>query len=73
MSVIERDGRPWLTIDCGGEGLTAFKAHYGQMPQALFVTHVHLDHVAGFERLFVDTFFNAHRRGKVRLYVPATV
>ena len=43
------------------------------MPQALFVTHVHLDHVAGFERLFVDTFFNAHRRGKVRLYVPATV
>lgn len=73
MSVIERDGRPWLTIDCGGEGLTAFKAHYGHMPQAVFVTHVHLDHVAGFERLFVDTFFNAHRRGKVRLYVPATV
>ena len=73
MSVIERDGRPWLTIDCGGEGLTAFKAHYGHMPQALFITHVHLDHVAGFERLFVDTFFSAQRRGKVRLYVPATV
>lgn len=73
MSVIERDGRPWLTIDCGGEGLTAFKAHYGHMPQALFVTHVHLDHVAGFERLFVDTFFSTQRRGKVRLYVPATV
>ncbi|KRG64578.1 beta-lactamase [Stenotrophomonas humi] len=73
MSVIERDGRPWLTIDCGGEGLTAYRAQYGAMPDALFVTHVHLDHVAGFERLFVDAFFNRQRRGKVRLYVPATV
>ncbi|MXV06626.1 MULTISPECIES: MBL fold metallo-hydrolase [unclassified Xanthomonas] len=72
MATIERDGRPWLTIDCGGEGLTAYQAHYGAMPQALFVTHVHLDHVAGFERLFVDSYFS-ERRGKVRLYVPATV
>jgi len=73
MAVIERDGQPWLTIDCGAEGLTAFQDHYGHTPQAVFVTHVHLDHVAGFERLFVDAFFNPQRRGKVRLYVPATV
>ena len=72
-ATIERDGRPWLTIDCGGEGLSAFQAHYGAMPEALFVTHVHLDHVAGFERLFVDAYFNEARRGKVKLYVPATV
>ena len=44
MAVIERNGQPWLTIDCGGEGLTAYHAHYGAMPDALFVTHVHLDH-----------------------------
>lgn len=73
MAVIERDGQPWLTIDCGGEGLTAYQAHYGHSPQALFVTHVHLDHVAGFERLFVDAFFSAKRRGRIRLYVPASV
>ncbi|CBA15125.1 MBL fold metallo-hydrolase [Xanthomonas albilineans] len=72
MATIERDGRPWLSIDCGGEGLSAYQAHYGAMPQALFVTHVHLDHVAGFERLFVDSYFS-ERCGKVRLYVPATV
>ncbi|WP_045767102.1 MBL fold metallo-hydrolase [Xanthomonas albilineans] len=72
MATIERDGRPWLSIDCGGEGLSAYQAHYGAMPQALFVTHVHLDHVAGFERLFVESYFS-ERRGKVRLYVPATV
>lgn len=72
-ATIERDGRPWLTIDCGSEGLSAFLAHYGAMPEALFVTHVHLDHVAGFERLFVASYFDEARRGRVKLYVPATV
>ena len=72
-ATIERDGSPWLTIDCGAEGLSAYLAHYGAMPQALFVTHTHLDHVAGFERLFVATWFDPARRGKVKLYVPATV
>lgn len=71
MATIERDDKPWLTIDCGGEGLTAYLAHYGQAPRALFVTHAHLDHVAGFERLFVDSYFNESHRGGVRLYVPA--
>jgi len=73
MATIERDGAPWLTIDCGGEGLTAYQAYYGDMPRALFLTHTHLDHVAGFERLFVASYFDEARRGRVRLYVPAPV
>ena len=73
MATIERNGRPWLTIDCGGEGLTACLEHYGAAPEALFVTHSHLDHVAGFERLFVKSWFDQARRGRVRLYVPAPV
>ena len=71
MASIERDGRPWLTIDCGGEGLSACLAHYGRAPDAWFVTHAHLDHVAGFERLFVEAYFDPARRGRVRVYVPA--
>ena len=71
MATIERDGRPWLTIDCGGEGLTACMDEYGEAPRALFITHTHLDHVAGFERLFVESYFNEARRGRVRVYVPA--
>ncbi len=70
MATIERDGAPWLAIDCGSEGLTAYQAHYGRMPGALFVTHVHLDHVGGFERLFVDSYFSA-RQPRPRVYVPA--
>ena len=73
MATIERDGRPWLTIDCGGEGLTACLDAYGEAPRALFLTHAHLDHVAGFERLFVASWFDAARRGETRLYVPAAI
>ena len=72
-AVIERDGLPLLMIDCGQEALTAYVAHYGAPPEALFITHVHMDHVAGLERLFYRIYFDAARRGKVKLYVPATV
>lgn len=71
MATIEHHGQPWLTIDCGGEGLTAFMDHYHQPPKAVFITHTHLDHVAGFERLFVESYFNPALRGRIRLYVPA--
>ena len=48
-------------------------AQFDAAPLALFITHVHLDHVAGLERLFFATYFDPARRGKVRLYVPAPV
>jgi ribonuclease BN (tRNA processing enzyme) len=72
-AVIERDGAPQLMVDCGHEALTAYVARYGAMPDALFITHVHMDHVAGLERLFFATYFDASRRGRVRLYVPVGV
>lgn len=70
MATIERDGAPWLSIDCGSEGLSDFIARYGHAPQAVFVTHAHLDHVSGFERLFVASYFDTRRRGGVRIYCP---
>ncbi|HST45583.1 MAG TPA: MBL fold metallo-hydrolase [Luteimonas sp.] len=73
MATIERAGAPWLTIDCGGEGLTHHIEHYAQPPVAVFVTHVHLDHVGGFERLFVASYFDAARRGRIPVYVPADI
>jgi len=73
MATIEHDGVPWLTIDCGGEGLTAYLARYATIPQALFITHTHLDHVAGLERLFVTNYFVQPPHGKTRLYVPAAI
>ncbi len=72
-AVIERDGQPWLLIDCGQEALSAYLEQYGEAPHALFITHTHMDHVAGLERLFIKTWFDEAQRGKIRLYVPATV
>ncbi|MGG6462708.1 MBL fold metallo-hydrolase [Solilutibacter silvestris] len=73
MATIERDGRPWLTIDCGAEGLDHYLDTYGEYPKALYITHTHLDHVGGFERLFVGAWFDEALRRGVRVYCPASV
>jgi ribonuclease BN (tRNA processing enzyme) len=72
-AAIERDAAPLLMIDCGQEALTAYLARYGAPPGAVFLTHVHMDHVGGLERLFYKLYFDPERRGRTRLYVPATV
>ena len=72
-AVLERDGRPVLMIDCGGEALSAFLNHYGTLPPALFLTHTHLDHVGGMERLFFRAWFDPDWRGRILLYVPAAL
>ncbi|PJK10865.1 MBL fold metallo-hydrolase [Lysobacteraceae bacterium NML120232] len=73
MATIEYQDRPWLAIDCGSEGLSDFIACYGHSPDAVFITHAHLDHVSGLERLFVASYFDPARRGKVRIYCPTGV
>ena len=73
MATIERDGKPWLTIDCGNEGLSAYVDAYGAYPDALFLTHAHLDHVGGFERLFGANYFDPARGARTRLFVPSAL
>ena len=69
--VLERDGMPLLMIDCGPEALSAYLDHYGASPPAIYVTHTHLDHVGGMERLFYRTWFDAAQRGRLRVYAHA--
>lgn len=71
--VLERDGAPLLMVDCGQEALTAYVEHYQASPGALFITHVHMDHVAGMERLFIRAYFDEALRGRLKLYVPVKV
>jgi ribonuclease BN (tRNA processing enzyme) len=56
--VVERDDRPLLLVDCGPDTLDRYVAAYGAPPPALYVTHVHMDHVAGMERLFFRLWFD---------------
>ena len=72
-AVLERDGQPVLMIDCGHEALSAYSGQYAALPKAIFITHLHLDHIGGLERLFFSAYFDENLRGKIRLYVPAAL
>ena len=52
--------------------LSAYLERYGDVPPALFITHAHLDHVGGMERLFGKLWFG-EQRGATRLLVPAAL
>jgi ribonuclease BN (tRNA processing enzyme) len=71
-AVLERHGRPELLIDCGPGVPRRFEDRYGCLPPAMFITHVHLDHVAGLEQLFVGASLEPATR-PVRLYVPVAI
>ena len=69
--VIERGEEPLLLIDCGPGTLDRYVAAYGTLPRALFITHTHMDHVAGLEQLFIRLWFDQHLRGVTKVFVHA--
>ena len=70
--VIERHGRPWLMIDCGFQSLSRYQAAtQGNLPHAVFVTHLHFDHIGGLEQLFYQSRFQTNHQP--RLFVPASL
>jgi ribonuclease BN (tRNA processing enzyme) len=72
-AVVERDDTPLLLIDCGPDTLDRYLDTYRELPRAVFVTHAHMDHVAGLERLFFRAYFDPARRGNVALYAHAAL
>ena len=72
-AVLERDGAPSLLIDCGPETLTRYLETYNSVPRAVYLTHTHMDHVAGLERLFYRAYFDPDLKGAVRLYAHAAL
>lgn len=72
-AVIERDGRPMLLIDCGHDTLARYEEAYGEPPAALFLTHLHMDHVGGVEGLFYREWFDNDWRGRTRIFVHANL
>jgi ribonuclease BN (tRNA processing enzyme) len=71
--VLERDGEPMLLIDCGPDTLDRYLAAYGAPPRAVFITHIHMDHVAGLERLFFKLWFDERLRGTTKFFVHAAL
>lgn len=71
--VLEGDGAPLLMIDCGPEALSAYLDRYGAPPRAIYITHTHMDHVCGLERLFYRIYFDAAQRGSTRIFAHAAL
>lgn len=75
-AVYEQGGLPRLLIDCGPGVPGRFRKAYGLTPGAVFITHVHLDHIAGLEQLHTASAL-ARRQypgsSPVRLYVPLAI
>ena len=71
--VLERDGAPILMIDCGPEALSAYLDRYGTPPHSIYITHTHMDHVGGLERLFYRIYFDEALRGRVRIHAHASL
>jgi ribonuclease BN (tRNA processing enzyme) len=72
-AVLERDGEPVLLIDCGPDTLDRHAQTYGVPPRAVFITHTHMDHVAGLERLFFRLWFDEQLRGTTKVFVHAAL
>lgn len=70
-AVIEHAGEPSLLIDCGPDVLPHYLDVYGAPPPALYITHLHMDHVGGLEELFHRVWFDPDWRGRITLYVHA--
>ncbi|MEO9089776.1 MAG: MBL fold metallo-hydrolase [Rhodanobacter sp.] len=71
--VLERAGQPVLLVDCGADTLDRYMTAYGSVPPAVFITHTHMDHVAGLEQLFFKLWFDPDRRGATRLFAHAAL
>ncbi|HEX7341787.1 MAG TPA: MBL fold metallo-hydrolase [Rhodanobacteraceae bacterium] len=72
-AVLEHDGEPQLLIDCGPACVRRCLDAYGKPPPAVFLTHMHMDHVGGLEQLFHRVWFDPDWRGRVQLYVHAAL
>ncbi len=72
-AVVERNGEPQLLIDCGPDCVRRCIDTYGRPPPAVYLTHMHMDHIGGLEQLFHRVWFDPEWRGRVHLYVHAAL
>jgi ribonuclease BN (tRNA processing enzyme) len=70
-AVLEAGDEPLLLIDCGPDTLSAYSDVYGGLPEAIFITHAHLDHIGGLEGLFYRLATARSAPIMPRLYLPA--
>ncbi|MCG8613525.1 MAG: MBL fold metallo-hydrolase [Pseudomonadales bacterium] len=69
--VVEFDTDRRLLIDCGFGVSQQYRKQYQCLPDAIFITHVHLDHIGGLEQLMFSNWFGEKKL--IKLFVPVTI
>jgi ribonuclease BN (tRNA processing enzyme) len=72
-AVLEFGERPRLLIDCGPDTLESYLSTYGEVPNALFITHAHFDHIGGLEGLFYRLATSGQHQALLKLFVPVAL
>lgn len=70
-ATLELNGQPQLLIDCGPGTLHSFQQRYQQLPEAIFISHCHLDHIADLEILTVRAKLS--QVSAIKLFVPLSI
>lgn len=68
-AVVELNSIDKLLIDCGPGAIQRYIARYGRLPEAIFISHCHLDHISDLESLFAKCWF-ARPKQKIKIFVP---
>lgn len=70
-SAVLEHNKKTLCIDFGFLTPNAFISKYNTLPDAVFITHSHFDHIGGLEALF--NYANIRKSKLIKLYVPASI
>ena len=66
-AILEINGKASLAIDFGFTSYHSYKERYNGLPDAIYITHIHLDHIGGLQSLFYDAHFN--RDKPIKLFI----
>ena len=69
-AVLRRGTVPLLMIDAGFDVPDRYRDAYGEPPPAVWVSHCHLDHIGGFEKLFGMAWWR-HPRHPIKVFCRA--
>lgn len=72
-SMVVECGEKKLLVDCGPGVLKSYVDMYQHLPDAVFITHCHLDHIADFENLFIKTWFSRQSHYRPKIFVPVHI
>ncbi|MCM2680076.1 MBL fold metallo-hydrolase [Echinimonas agarilytica] len=62
-----------LLIDCGHGSLQRYLERYTTLPQFIYITHLHYDHIADLQALFYQARFNSEPNNRPQLFIAAAL